>query len=305
MRGLSSLRQTLMGGLERNPLVRLLNPQGNTKEEEDWLKYGSSGPGRGLTGEYYGPGYMDLTSMPRGRVGGGNAGASTNWPANLVGPGSVTSITRGNVPGTITPDRTQSDQYRAAMGQQQPSFPATEQGQFQRYFQTGEMNPYFGTIAPGGPANAAAMAELARQKVAPGTTPGALSNYYRAESAMGRADMGDIISSMGYKGTPMEEWAKANPMLAFREYNKKFPGGQPAAAPAAQEPTFSGAGQGLDFNINPVAAPPGTQGVIPSRAVQAIQSAYTLPQADAPEKVNALLSKFGIAPGQNRTIIGN
>lgn len=101
----------------------------------------------------------------------------------------------------------------------------TEQGQFQRYFQTGEMNPYFGAVAPGGPANAAAMAELARQKVAPGTTPGALSNYYRAESAMGRANMSDVVAGLTQGKSAQEAqnlttWAKANPMLAFREYNK-------------------------------------------------------------------------------------
>jgi hypothetical protein len=39
--------------------------------------------------------------------------------------------------------------------------------------------------------------------------------------------MDEIVSRMGYTG-PMAEWAKANPMLAYREYNKKFPGGPSA-----------------------------------------------------------------------------
>ena len=34
----------------------------------------------------------------------------------------------------------------------------------------------------------------------------------------------------------MEQWAKANPMLAFREFNKKFPAGAPTQGPTPALP---------------------------------------------------------------------
>jgi hypothetical protein len=113
-------------------------------------------------------------------------------------------------------DRTQSDLYR--------QYALNPQGQFDRYFGGGEMDRYFGTASRGKgvPQDLAAMQALAGQAKAPMGTP--LATYYRAQSAAGRGSMDEIISAMGYQG-PMAEWAKANPMLAQREYAKKFPGG--------------------------------------------------------------------------------
>lgn len=147
-----------------------------------------------------------------------------------AGPGPTEPITTGlDRGGNI--DRRQSDQYRAAMGQQAPqypSFPLTPQGQFERYFSSGspEMDRYFGAASrgAGAPKSLEEMNALASQQKAPLTSP--LSTYYRAQSAVGRGNMDEIVDAMGYKGTPMEQWAKANPMLAQREYSKKFPGGR-------------------------------------------------------------------------------
>lgn len=192
----------------------------------------------GKTSEYYGPAYGNVSPTTRGLVGGGNAGASTasQWPASLRGPVPLVTGTQDGV----TPDRRQSDQYRAAVGQQAPAapaFPLTPQGQFDRYFKFGEMDQYFGSASrgKGAPANLEAMQQLASQKQAPfGQGAPSLATYYRAQSATGRGDMDEIVNAMGYKGTPMETWARSNPMLAFREYNKKFPTGQLTQGPSDQ-----------------------------------------------------------------------
>ena len=59
--------------------------------------------------------------------------------------------------------------------------------------------------------------------------PASLKDFYSAESQVGRRDMGSIIDQMNYKGD-MAKWAAANPMLAQREYAKKFSADQAAAA---------------------------------------------------------------------------
>ena len=58
-----------------------------------------------------------------------------------------------------------------------------------------------------------------------------LASAYQAESAAGRANMPEVVSGLtfgmeGEKAKAMEAWAKANPMLAYREYNKRYPAGQ-------------------------------------------------------------------------------
>ena len=60
-----------------------------------------------------------------------------------------------------------------------------------------------------------------------------LKDYYAAQQEVGERNIGEITGSLGYpKGSPMEQWAKANPMLALREYNKKFPAGEPTQGPS-------------------------------------------------------------------------
>jgi hypothetical protein len=125
-------------------------------------------------------------------------------------------------------DRRKSDLYK--------QYAQTPEGQFERYFKTSEMTPYFGNAfqGKGAPTSAQAMIDLASQMAAPTTAP--LASYYASQSATGRGSMDEIVQAMGYKGTPMEQWAKANPMLAFREYNKKFPAGQPTMGPTSALP---------------------------------------------------------------------
>ena len=48
-----------------------------------------------------------------------------------------------------------------------------------------------------------------------------LKDYYAAQNLQGNANLGTIINAMGYTGD-MAKWAQANPMLAQREYAKKF-----------------------------------------------------------------------------------
>ena len=60
-----------------------------------------------------------------------------------------------------------------------------------------------------------------------------LEDYYSAQRAVGAKNIGEITGALGYqKGSPMEQWAKANPMLAMREYNEKFPAGAPTQGPS-------------------------------------------------------------------------
>lgn len=60
-----------------------------------------------------------------------------------------------------------------------------------------------------------------------------LEDYYSAQQAVGAKNIGEITGALGYqKGSPMEQWAKSNPMLAMREFNKKFPAGTPTQGPS-------------------------------------------------------------------------
>ena len=146
---------------------------------------------------------------------------------NFLGAGTTTPIVTG-IDGSGKVDRKKSDLYK--------QYAQTPEGQFERYFKTPEMTPYFGTAfqGKGAPTSAQAMIDLASQAAAPTSAP--LASFYAAQSATGRGSMDEIISAMGYKGTPMEQWAKANPMLAFREFNKKFPAGAPTQGPTPALP---------------------------------------------------------------------
>lgn len=124
-------------------------------------------------------------------------------------------------------DRRKSDVYK--------QYAMTPEGQFQRYFSTGEMDPFFGATSrgTGSPQTAAEMMTLAAKPSAPTEVP--LSTYYRAQSAAGRAEMPTILETLGYgKGTPLAAWAEANPMLARRLYEKQL-----AKKPAAPSPEIA------------------------------------------------------------------
>lgn len=181
--------------------------------------------------DYRGPAYGNPSVVP-GRVGGGNAGASTasqwaSYPSSQTlfntAPGAQTPIVIGaNSRGEV--DRTQSDMYK--------QYALNPQGQFNRYFQSPEMDQYFGAASrgQGAPGTLEAMNALAGQQTAQGAP--SLATYYRSQSAAGRGNMDEIVGALGYKGTPMEKWAQENPMLAMREFNKKFPAGEPTQGPS-------------------------------------------------------------------------
>ena len=65
------------------------------------------------------------------------------------------------------------------------------------------------------------MDKLASGKGVPEGT--GIATKYRAESAMGRGNIDEIVEAMGYKGSPMETWARANPMLGLPRVQQEVP----------------------------------------------------------------------------------
>jgi hypothetical protein len=173
-------------------------------------------------------------------------------------PGPTPIINGLNRSGVV--DRTQSDLYK--------QYAQTPEGQFERYFKTPEMDQYFGAASRGAaaPKDVEAMKALAGQTAAPGKTPEELSAFYRAESAMGRAQMPQIQQALGYeKGSDLAKWAEANPMLAQRLYAKEM-GKREAAGQATPGVTYAGAApqppgdESFSVAANSVPAPWTTQG---------------------------------------------
>lgn len=194
----------------------------------------------------------------------------------FIRPGAQLPIVLGTRDG-VTPDRTQSDTYK--------QYAATPAGQFERYFKTPEMDQYFGAASRGAtaPKDVEAMQALAGKTVAPGKTPEELAGFYRAESAMGRAQMPEIQKQLGYeKGSALAQWAEANPMLAQRLYAKEM-GKREAAGQATPGVTYAGAPSSIgneNFAVaaNAVPAPWDTQGnkvSAPFADVKDSQFAYT------------------------------
>lgn len=61
-----------------------------------------------------------------------------------------------------------------------------------------------------------------------------LPEYYANQRNVGTGAMPEIIDAMGYTGA-MAEWAKANPALAMREYNKQFGNSYAGTGPSDEE----------------------------------------------------------------------
>lgn len=90
-----------------------------------------------------------------------------------------------------------------------------------------------------------------------------LASAYQAESAAGRANMPEVVSGLtfgmeGEKAKAMESWAKANPMLAYREYNKRFPAGQQTTGSLFAQPQADESLKGVT-SFFPGAEPSGFQ----------------------------------------------
>ena len=109
---------------------------------------------------------------------------------------------------------------------QESSSPATQrfdnnlEGQYQRYFKTPEFDNVFGAGArgEGAPKDASAMEVLGNQLRAPAKDTN-IASMYAAQSGMGRINE-DAIQATYSDRPDMQAWAKANPMLAQREYLK-------------------------------------------------------------------------------------
>ena len=61
-----------------------------------------------------------------------------------------------------------------------------------------------------------------------------LPEFYANQQKAGIGQIDQIIEAMGYEG-PMAEWAKANPALALREYNKRQPNAYAGTGPSNEE----------------------------------------------------------------------
>lgn len=61
-----------------------------------------------------------------------------------------------------------------------------------------------------------------------------LPEFYVNQQKAGIGQIDQIIEAMGYEG-PMAEWAKANPALALREYNKRQPNAYAGTGPSNEE----------------------------------------------------------------------
>jgi len=99
-------------------------------------------------------------------------------------------------------------------------YETTPEGQYERYFKTPEFDYVFGSGArgEGAPKDAAAMEALGSQLKADPESRN-IASMYAAQSAMGRINQ-DAIQKMYEGDKNMQAWAKANPMLAQREYLK-------------------------------------------------------------------------------------
>ena len=113
-------------------------------------------------------------------------------------------------------------------------FDNTLEGQYQRYFKTPEFDNVFGAGArgEGAPKDAAAMEFLGNQIKAPKEDTN-IASMYAAQSAMGRvnqdkiqeyfadADLPGNVKKDGATESPLQAWARENPMLAQRLYQKQ------------------------------------------------------------------------------------
>ena len=208
---------------------------------------------------------------------------------SFLGRGSSATIQGADIGGDG-----RGEQYRQQLSQYAPkAFPMTAEGQQERYFNTPEMNYVFGAQTGKGPKTAEEMSALASQAKAPTTS--SLSDYYRAQSAMGRVNQADIQKM--YADRPdLQKWAAANPMLAQREFIKQQGGPPMPMAPDQQTVTGdlgsraqSEGGYTMEaFNptgfsgaANAVPAPWNTQG-------QAVSAPYTEAMSKAFEKTNPM-----------------
>jgi len=126
-----------------------------------------------------------------------------------------------------------------------------------------------------------------------------LKDYYAAQQEVGERNIGEITSALAasdpryQKGGAFEKWAIANPDLAMREFNKKFPTGAPTQGPsddAIRAAISGGKFYPSEGSPSPVTNPPdfGTpaNGVPADPRIQgrAVSAPYDAAQAMAAQK---------------------
>ena len=133
---------------------------------------------------------------------------------------------------TIFDPQSQTDEPSLSSPTQR--FDNTLEGQYQRYFKTPEFDNVFGAGArgEGAPKDAAAMEFLGNQIKAPKKDTN-IASMYAAQSAMGQvnqdklqeyfadADLPGNVKKDGATESPLQAWARENPMLAQRLYQKQ------------------------------------------------------------------------------------
>ena len=62
-----------------------------------------------------------------------------------------------------------------------------------------------------------------------------LAEFNMNQRKVGIGAIDEIIDALGYAGTPMEDWARANENLALREYNKAFGNSYAGTGPSDEE----------------------------------------------------------------------
>ena len=204
------------------------------------------------------------------------------------------------------------EQYRQQLSQYTPKvFPMTAEGQQERYFGTPEFNYVFGSQTGKGPKTAEEMRTLAAQTKAPVETP--LSDYYRAQSAMGRVNQADIQAM--YADRPdLQKWAAANPMLAQREFVKRQ-GGRPLApdqqtvmgdlgSRAQSESGYTMEAFGLPANPVPPTQQPGPGGVDQGTRVSLARGAESIAPQQAEKTSGESMPSFPTTLDKVKNFLG-
>ena len=274
------------------------------------------------TGRFgFGVGGQRLGWVPTYVVGGILYDAATGRPLrmNRVGVGSIPpshrqvnqypeGVPSGPVPvaspapavlgGSNVPIRTGAPNRAVELARQQAEQQARLEGQYR--------SPGFRKSDDG-----AAMMALANQAAAPKER--SLADYYGAQRAVGIGAQNEIVAGLAQglgeqEAKAMKAWAGANPALALREYNKRFPAGEPTMGPAppADADLATAAGQAVRENMRRLAEnqrwnPAGTKFVdrsglpesaapsfIPAPTTQAVAAADGLTAFSAPAVPSSL-----------------
>lgn len=224
-------------------------------------------PSQETGGFGFGVGGSRLGWVPAYEVGGIQYDAATGRPLrmNRVGVGSIPpshrqinqypeGVPSGPVPavtppavlgGSNVPIRTGAPNRAVELARQQAEQQARLEGQYR--------SPGFWKSDDG-----AAMMALANQAAAPKER--SLADYYGAQRAVGIGAQDEIVAGLTQglgeqEAKAMKAWASENPALALREYNKRFPAGEPAMGPTppADADLATAAGQEVRENMRRLA----------------------------------------------------